>query len=57
MTGPRSRLTVGWLTLFVVGTDLFIVSPLLPAIAAEFGLSAASAGLCATDLSLDRDPG
>lgn len=48
MTSPRSRLTVGWLTLFLVGTDLFIVSPLLPSIAGEFGLSAASAGLCAT---------
>src|SRR5260370_19428047 len=23
------RLTIGWLTMFVVGTDLFVVSPLL----------------------------
>jgi predicted MFS family arabinose efflux permease len=45
---PRYRLTIGWLTLFVVGTDLFIVSPLLPLIARDFSLSAASAGLCAT---------
>jgi predicted MFS family arabinose efflux permease len=45
---PRYRLAIGWLTLFVVGTDLFIVSPLLPLIARDFNLSAASAGLCAT---------
>ncbi|HEX3535332.1 MAG TPA: MFS transporter [Stellaceae bacterium] len=48
VTGPRSCLAVGWITLFAIGTDLFVVSPLLPAIAGEFQLSAASAGLCAT---------
>jgi predicted MFS family arabinose efflux permease len=50
--GRRSRLATGWLTLFVVGSDLFVVSPLLPSIAAEFHLSAAAAGLCATVFSL-----
>lgn len=47
-----SRLAIGWLTLFAIGTDLFIVSPLLPFIAGEFGLSAARAGLCATAFSI-----
>jgi predicted MFS family arabinose efflux permease len=48
VTGPRLRLAVGWLTLFLVGTDLFVVSPLLPLISREFGRPAAVAGLCAT---------
>jgi len=46
------RLACGWLTLFVVGTDLFIVSPLLPSIAVTFGLSDATAGLSVTVFSL-----
>lgn len=50
--GARWRLAIGWLTLFAVGTDLFVVSPLLPAIAGEFRLSAAAAGLCAAVFSL-----
>jgi predicted MFS family arabinose efflux permease len=49
---PVWGLAVGWLTLFVVGTDLFVVSPLLPLIAGEFGLSAASAGFSVTLFSL-----
>lgn len=44
----RARLATGWLTLFVIGTDLFVVSPLLPFIAAEFRLSPTAAGLCAS---------
>lgn len=48
----RERLLVGWLTLFVIGTDLFVVSPLLPPIAGEFRLSASAAGLCATAFSV-----
>ena len=47
----RARLATGWLTLFVIGTDLFVVSPLLPLIAGEFRLSAAAAGSCATVFS------
>ena len=46
------RLACGWITLFVVGTDLFIVSPLLPRIAAEWGLSVGMAGLSVTVFSL-----
>lgn len=48
VTSPHARLAVGWLTLFMVGTDLFIVSPLLPSISREFSVSAALAGLSAT---------
>jgi predicted MFS family arabinose efflux permease len=40
-----ARLAVGWLTMFVIGTDLFVVSPLLPLIAADYQISAALAGL------------
>ncbi len=50
--GPGWRLACGWLTLFVVGTDLFVISPLLPSIGADFGRSAASAGLSVTVFSL-----
>jgi len=38
--------------MFVVGTDLFIISPLLPSIAIEFGQSAAATGLTVTVFSL-----
>jgi predicted MFS family arabinose efflux permease len=50
--GPLGSLIVGWLTMFVVGTDLFVVSPLLPMIAADFRVSPAAAGLCVTVFSL-----
>ena len=43
--GPVARLAIGWLTMFVIGTDLFVVSPLLPLIAADYQISAALAGL------------
>lgn len=46
------RLAVGWTTLFIMGTDLFVISPLLPAIAARFGASAALAGLAVTSFSV-----
>lgn len=49
---PTCRLACGWLTLLIVGTDLFIISPLLPSIAAEFERSAASTGLSVTVFSL-----
>jgi predicted MFS family arabinose efflux permease len=50
--GPLGSLMVGWLTMFVVGTDLFVVSPLLPMIAADYRVSPAAAGLCVTVFSL-----
>jgi predicted MFS family arabinose efflux permease len=43
-----ARLAIGWLTVFVVGTDLFVLSPLLPRIAADCRVSPTLAGLCVT---------
>lgn len=37
-------LTVGWLTLFIIGTDLFVVSPLLPLISQRFSITPSTAG-------------
>ena len=42
---PAARLATGWLTMLVIGTDLFVVSPLLPLIAADYRISPALAGL------------
>jgi MFS transporter, DHA1 family, putative efflux transporter len=42
------KLAVGWLTMFVVGSDLFVVSPLLPLIATDYTVTAASAALSIT---------
>lgn len=47
MNHPRSsavRLAIGWVTLFLIGTDLFVVSPLLPPIAHQFTQTPATAG-------------
>ncbi|MCX5062918.1 MULTISPECIES: MFS transporter [unclassified Streptomyces] len=43
---------LAWLTQFLVGTDLFVVAPLLPHIATSFDVSAASAGLLVTAFSI-----
>jgi predicted MFS family arabinose efflux permease len=43
---------LAWLTQFLVGTDLFVVAPLLPHIAASFGVSAAGTGLLVTAFSI-----
>jgi predicted MFS family arabinose efflux permease len=48
---PASRLkklVAGWLTMFVIGSDLFVVSPLLPLIASDYGISPTLAGLSVT---------
>ena len=50
--GPLACLMVGWLTMFVIGTDLFVVSPLLPMIAADYRASPGAVGLCVTVFSL-----
>lgn len=42
MTMRRSWLLVGWITIFLVGTDLFVVSPFLPSMAQELHRSASS---------------
>src|ERR1700730_4920104 len=43
--GHAVRLAIGWLTMFLVGTELFVVSPLLPLIVVDFQSSPALAGL------------
>ena len=47
-----SKLAVAWLTMFLVGTELFIFSPLLPLLAADYHISAGEAGLLVTIFSL-----
>lgn len=49
---PAASLAVGWVTMFVIGTDLFVISPLLPMIATEYRISPALAGLSVTVFSL-----
>lgn len=45
-------LLTGWLTLFIIGTDLFVISPLLPFIAKEYEITPAVAGWIVTVFSL-----
>ena len=45
---PLSELAIGWLTMFLVGTELFVLSPMLPILCASYGISAKLAGLCIT---------
>ena len=47
-----ARLAVAWLTMFLVGTDLFVFSPLLPVLAADYHITPALAGLAVTIFSL-----
>ncbi|MFC4559762.1 MFS transporter [Virgibacillus kekensis] len=44
----KIRLSVGWITLFLMGTDLFVVSPLLPFISEEYKVSSATTGWMVT---------
>ena len=44
LIAPTTQLAVGWLTMFIVGTELFVMSPLLPFLAADLGLSTPLAG-------------
>ena len=46
------RLAVAWITLFLIGTDLFVVSPLIPLIARDFQVAVRSVGLTVTAFSL-----
>jgi predicted MFS family arabinose efflux permease len=41
---PITQLAIAWLTMFLVGTELFVMSPLLPFLAADLHLSTAMAG-------------
>jgi len=49
---PAAALVVSWLTMFLVGTELFVFSPLLPMLAADYGVSPMFAGWCVTAFSL-----
>src|SRR5215469_2186717 len=42
------QLAIGWLTMFLVGTELFVLSPLLPMLCVSYGISVKLAGLCIT---------
>ena len=44
----RVSLIVGWITLFLMGTDLFVVSPLLPFISEEYNVSPETTGWMVT---------
>lgn len=44
----RASLAVGWITLFLIGIDLFVVSPLLPFISEDYQVSSAMAGWMVT---------
>lgn len=47
-----ARLAVAWLTMFLVGTELFVFSPLLPVLAANYHIAPSLAGLSVTMFSL-----
>lgn len=44
----RVSLSVGWITLFLMGTDLFVVSPLLPFISEAYSVSSVMTGWMVT---------
>lgn len=46
------QLVVAWLTLFFVGTDLFVVSPLLPSITEDFAISSQQASWIVTSFAI-----
>jgi predicted MFS family arabinose efflux permease len=48
---PATLLTA-WVSLFFIGTDLFVVSPLLPLIARDYGVPPSLAGLSVTAFAL-----
>ena len=48
---PVAALAVAWLTMFLVGTELFVFSPLLPTLAVNYDVSARVAGLSVTTFS------
>jgi predicted MFS family arabinose efflux permease len=51
-TGSQGSLAVGFLTLLLVGTDLFVVSPLLPAMAGHYDVTPGAAGNTVTLFSI-----
>jgi predicted MFS family arabinose efflux permease len=49
---PAAALVASWLTMFLVGSELFVLSPLLPMLAADYGVSPTLAGWGVTAFSL-----
>ncbi len=49
--GERARMAVGWMTLFLIGTDLFVISPLLPVVAERYQIDVTTAGWTLTSFS------
>jgi predicted MFS family arabinose efflux permease len=49
---PPAQLTVAWLTMFLVGTELFVMSPFLPMLANDLHISTVRAGLAVTVFSI-----
>src|SRR3984893_10111251 len=47
-----ARLAVAWLTMFLVGTELFVFSPLLPVLATDYHIAPSLAGLSVTMFSV-----
>ncbi|HEU4406359.1 MAG TPA: MFS transporter [Polyangiaceae bacterium] len=50
--GHRARMAAGWLTLFLIGTDLFVISPLLPVVSERYQIDLTTAGWTLTSFSL-----
>jgi predicted MFS family arabinose efflux permease len=48
---PLAELAVGWLTMFLIGTELFVFSPLLPILAVYYDVSLNVAGFFITTFS------
>jgi predicted MFS family arabinose efflux permease len=48
---PRTRMAVGWMTLFLIGTDLFVISPLLPVVSERYQIDVTTAGWTLTSFS------
>ncbi|MFP3728266.1 MFS transporter [Priestia filamentosa] len=48
----KTPLIVGWITVFLIGTDLFIISPLLPFISTEYNTSNTQTGWMVTIFAL-----
>lgn len=47
----RTRMAVGWMTLFLIGTDLFVISPLLPVVSERYQVDVTTAGWTLTSFS------
>jgi predicted MFS family arabinose efflux permease len=52
LVAPAATLVASWLTMFLVGTEMFVLSPLLPMLAVDYNISPTLAGWCVTAFSL-----